>query len=343
MGYSPLGVFYNQATTEGVTFISFDARLEKREVFWVTGPGQIHPYVEWSCNVQGGQSANTTLLEHHGFNMPTDGFNFYRNNVLIPFMQSQGVTEGTTNIGTVMAESGWPINSNTDLSVQYTLSMGVNSFLQYAPPDGGPYYEPNPEVMAWFPTLKAASQEKGLTTLGVLIDPLYRSRVMSPTSDVTSSQWFPGSDGNVSLSDPSSQLSLADPNNQRFYNRLRDDLAASGVNFAFWDCGTGGWNGEEVLWFNLLKSWKQAGISIACESSCDIASYVTGTNLFDQYQDTNSYSLVRAVTPQAKIVMLDRRETPTNGTYWWTNAMQQGFVPLFDDTQLVTWAKTRGK
>jgi hypothetical protein len=212
--------------------------------------------------------------------------------------------------------------------VQQLMALGAKGYFQNAPPDGIDYYEPNPQTLAWYPTLKAASQTPGLQLLGVLIDPLLKSRAVSPTNDPTSPLWFPGGGG---------VQNMADPDVQRFLSRLKTDLAAQGVNYAFWDMGSGGPTGQGRVWFDILKTWKQAGISIAAESSCDIASYVTGTNFFYGWQENNDYGLVQTVTPIAKIVVSDRRDTPINGQYWWDAAMSKGFVPVLDEVLLPIW------
>jgi hypothetical protein len=333
MSYSPLTVFFNQRTNEGVGFLAFDSGLEQRTLSWVSNAGEIHPYVTWDANIMSGQSQTTTLHQHQGFDMPNEEFQFYRNNFLIPFMNNEGIGEGTLNINGVIATNYWPKNDNVALSVAESMALGASGFFQYAPPVDGRYYEPNPQTLAWYPTLKQASQLPGLELLGVLIDPLMKSHTIAPTTDPTSPLWYPGGGG---------EQSLLDPNNVRFLARLRDELAAQGVNFAFWDMGTNGRVGEGRAWFDILKTWKQAGISIAAESSCDIASYVTGTNLFDQYQETFDYTMAKAVTPLARPVVLDRRTTLSNGQYWWDVAMAKGFVPIMEDYQMEIWAQQHG-
>jgi len=329
MDYSPIGVFYNQATTEGVGFLCFDAGLEQRTLFWVSGPGEIHPYVRWDCMIAPGASQQTTVQMHHAFDMPGNQFTFYHDNFLKPFMDNLGIGEGTVNIANVMAWSDGAVGNVIAPKAAQAVNLGTNAYLQYAPGDGGPYFEPNPETLWWYSSLKDASQVPGLDVLGVLIDPFMRSRATSPTTDTTSPLWFPDGGGPQSLSDP---------NVQRFLNRLKNDLVSQGVNFAFWDLGTAAPAGEGKLWFDLLKSWKQAGISIAAESSCDVASYVTGTNLFFKFQETYSYDLVRAVTPKAKITVVDNRTTLANGNYWWNEASAMGFIPLLSLDQMALWA-----
>lgn len=333
MSYSPLTVFFNQRTKEGVGFLAFDDGLEQRTLSWVSNAGEIHPYVTWDANILSGQSQTTTLHQHQGFDMPNEEFQFYRNNFLIPFMNNEGIGEGTLNINGVIATNYWPKDGNVALSAAEAIALGASGFFQYAPPVDGRYYEPNPQTLPWYPTLKEASQLPGLDLLGVLIDPLYKSYTIAPTTDPTSPLWYPSGGG---------EQSLLDPNNVRFLARLRDDLAAQGVNFAFWDMGTNGRVGEGRAWFDILKTWKQAGISIAAESSCDIASYVTGTNLFDQYQETFDYTMAKAVTPLARPTVLDRRTTLSNGQYWWDVAMAKGFVPIMEDYQMVIWAQQHG-
>jgi hypothetical protein len=189
--------------------------------------------------------------------------------------------------------------------------------------------------MPWYPTLKAASQVNGNQLLGVMIDPYWKSLKTPTVTDPTNPAWFPGGGTGAS--------SLSDPNVQAWLTRLRTDLVDQGVNFAYWDQGGAAQPGEELDWFNLLKTWKQAGISIAAESSCDLASYITGTNLFYPWQPTNDYSLLKTVTPQAKIMAMNQTNTPdANGQYWWDQATAKGFIPILSDVQLVTWGHQHG-
>jgi hypothetical protein len=112
MAYSPMAVFYNQKTTEGVGFVVFDGGLEQRTLSWISGPGTIHPYVTWNCEITGGKSETTTMQEHHAFNMPTEAFQYYRDTFLVPFMQSEGISEGKMAIVGVIGHSIWPPDSD---------------------------------------------------------------------------------------------------------------------------------------------------------------------------------------------------------------------------------------
>jgi hypothetical protein len=332
--YSPMAVFYNAKTTEGVGFVAFDGGLEQRSVFWVTAAGLAEPYVRWEAAIKGGQSATTTLHEHHGFNMPTAQFGFYRDNFLVPFMESEGVPEGTMTIDGVIGLNFWPDGEDVMVGVKEALGWGAKGYLQYTPPTASYYYEPNAMVMPWYPTMKSASTAPGLQLFGVLINPLVKSLVPPPTNDPTSPLWYPYGDGAQSLADPAAQ---------KFLLQLKNSLVAQGVNYAYWDTGAAGPTGEGRLWFDLLKSWKQAGISIAAESSCDVASYVTGTNLIFWYQDASDYAIMSAVTPKARIGVIDQRRLPENGKYWWDIAASRGFVPMLDQKQLPIRYQLLGK
>ncbi len=125
MGYSPLADFYNSSTTEGVGFTAFDGGLKQRTIFWAMWPGEIHPYVRWDCDIAPGQSSTTTLQEHHGFNMPANEFQFYRANFLVPFMNSQGVTEATSTLKGVLADTGWPSGGNSATGAKAALALGA--------------------------------------------------------------------------------------------------------------------------------------------------------------------------------------------------------------------------
>ncbi len=332
MGYSPLAVFYNQDTTEGVGVVSFDPGLKNRAVYWLTGPREVHPLVRWMPDIAPGTSQSTTFALHHGFNMPTDMFSYYRNNFLKPFMDSQGIPEGTFGTSGVMSTNAWPRSGNVATSVQWSKSWGANGYLQYAPGDNISYYEPNPEVYPWFSTLSSASKTPGLSSLGVLIDPFMGSHYTPPTTDPNSPSWFPSANGLINLNDPTVQA---------WVSRLKSDLVAQGVNFAFWDSGSGAPNGEEMAWFNVLKSFKQAGITIAAESSNDIASYITGTNFYDQMRGDSL--LARTVTPLVKPVVMDDHLTPdSSGQYWWEQALARGWVPILHDNQLMTYGSMHG-
>jgi hypothetical protein len=333
MGYSPIAVFYDSATTEGVGFVSFDSGLKSRQVYWYTGPGEVHPFVGWDAGIAPGQSATTEMALHHGFNMPTDHFLYYRNNFLKPFMDSQGVTEGSLPVSGVMGTTGWPPDSDVSQGAQWARSWGATGYLQYAPPDGSAYYEPDPQTLGWYPTLSAASNVPGLEALGVLINPFMASHSTPPTSDPSDPAWFPGGWGSIDITDPAVQDWLA---------RLRTDLAANGVNFAYWDGGHAVPYGAELAWFNILKTWKLAGISIAVESSNDLASYVTGTNLFYEVPTVDSV-MVRTITPDVTPVVVNPDMTPdADGNYWWDTALARGWVPILDQYQLPIYGQKHG-
>jgi len=102
--------------------------------------------------------------------MPTEAFLYYRNNFLVPFMQSQGIAEGTMKIGKVMAWTDWPAGNDVATAAKNVLQLGASGYLQYAPGDGLGYFEPNPQTLPWYNTLKGASTVQGLDLLGVLID-----------------------------------------------------------------------------------------------------------------------------------------------------------------------------
>ncbi len=331
MGYSPLGVFYNQDTTEGVGIVSFDAGLKERAVYWLTGPGEVHPLVRWMPNIAPGATEMTTVALHHGYNMPTDMFSYYRNNYLKPFMDSQGVPEGTLGMNGVMSTNFWPRGNDVSTSVQWSKSWGANGYLQYAPGDGISYYEPNPEVFSWFPTLGPASTISGLGALGVLINP-FRGSHYAPAADGSNGNWYPSGDSLINLNDPAVQNWLW---------RLKADLAWQGVNFAFWDSGNVVPEGDEFAWFNVLKMFKQGGITIAVESSNDIASYVTGTNFYDQIRADSA--LVRTVTPLVRPVVIDNHSSADiNGQYWWDTVLAKGWVPILTDPQLMIYGALQG-
>ncbi len=331
-GYSPIAVFYDQRTTEGVGFISFDSGLKLRAVYWYTFAEEVHPYVRWDVNLTEGQTDSTTMVLHHGFNMPTNHFQYYRDNFLVPFMESEGIQEGSLPVTGVMATAGWPIDGNVEKSVQWALTWHAQGFLQLSPPDGREYFEPNPQTLPWYTTLNQASQVAGNQLLGVLINPFLRSYLMPPVSDPNDPAWFPGGGGAMSLTDPGVLAWL---------DRLKTDLASRGVNFAYWDTGGGPRPGQERLWFDVLKQWKLAGIPIAAETSNDLASYVTGTNLMWNFKNFD-YSLLRTVTPHVKIIVEDLTDQLPDGRYWWDAAQQLGFIPLLNERQLQIWGRQRG-
>ncbi len=353
-GYSPLAVFFDSRSGEGMCVEYFDRLLRHAQsgVFWFADPAGFQPFLGYTLGLEKGKTADVVFcMTSYRQGLPEAALDDYRRQRLVPFMAGLGIPEAPPYETTgPWASSGWPFPKN-DLvkDVAYCKSLGANGYIQWAPPDGQGYYEPFPERLEWFVQMKAASK-LGIP-VGVLINPWY-----SPRIDQSAAHWALDRKFVPNRVVP---MAVARPEAQSFLYKMRDNLATNGVSVAYWDCG--GYNGynqqcnttpEQYL--TLLYQWKKAGIMIITEGAQDFTAWVTGATLGWYYGrafpfgDPPRYPVLRRVTPHARMFRggvgkVEQRA----GRYWWDVLEDDGVsVPVLcvdANGELETWAKEHGR
>lgn len=319
--YSPLAVFYNRKTGEGVGLTAFNSQLHDTKVSWVLSSVRAAGTVRFWPNLDKGSSASYQMELYRASNMPQAQLERYRKVFLAPFMARKGIPQADYRKSGVWASSNAGPNETIVDVARRVVSLGASGMVQWSPPDGKtPYYEPFHPGFPWAKYLLETSKVPGLEAVGVLINPYISLRIDN-------------GDGTVRQEDQY----LDDPAVQKLIRAQRDDLVSRGVTFAFWDMGFGPRNGSGALWLDMLWKWKRVGITVAPESSCDLAGWVTGAVLHYPYTWPNLL-VARTVTPNATQFVTQHWETPReiNGrqVQWWQDAESKGFVPILIEEQL---------
>jgi hypothetical protein len=323
--YSPLAAFYDSSNNNGVGMIAFNNQLDTTKVVWNLTTQMVVPSSIMWPNLDEGQSVTFNMALVSGTNMPSDVSNYYRNMYLAPYMATLGIPEATYKKTGVWAMSDWTAAGALQSTVNTVMSQGASGFVQWSSADGATsYYEPfdpsNLGAFPWTPNLLATSKTTGLQGLGVLIDPFESTRIHNPDGSVTQNT-----------------QSLDSPTVQALLKNQRNQMVSLGVNFAFWDTGGSPRNGSAMGWVNQLWDFKSAGITVAPESSCDIAAWITGADIQAVYT-FNSFAIAKEVTPNSTMFAVqnfDQSEVINGQTVqWWDDAQSKGVVPILTLTQM---------
>jgi hypothetical protein len=325
--YSPIAAFYDTATSNGAGIVAFNNQLDTTKVSWVLSNQWVTPASHMSPNLDHGQSVTFNMAEMTGTNMPNGVASFYRNTYLAPFMATLGIPEANYNKSGVWGSANWVNSPDTLTSVVQTAMKidDITGWVQWSPADGDtPFYEgydPSNPDFPWSKDVLATSKLSGLQGFGVLIDPFESARTHNSNGSVTQVA-----------------QSLDDPAVQALLMTQRNAMVKQGINFAYWDTGGQPRDGSNMSWLNVLEDFKRVGITVAPESSCDIAGWITGAVMGDAYT-WNSFAISHAVTPNATMFMVQNADDSKviNGqtVQWWDDAQSKGVVPILNTTQML--------
>ena len=150
--YSPMAVFYNKRTTEGVGVVSFSDRLDTTAVSWVLSKDWAGAASHVWPNLDKGSSATYEMELFHDWNMPKKQIEHYRQTFLQPFMASQGIPEAIYRQKGVWGMANF-VDPNTETIadvVSREIALGASGHVQWAAPDGlAQYYEPYQPDVYW--------------------------------------------------------------------------------------------------------------------------------------------------------------------------------------------------
>ena len=125
------------------------------------------------------------------------------------------------------------------------------------------------------------------------------------------------------------RLNLAAPVNREYCARLRDELVKRGISVAFWDTGNGPDSVNTYDWLKLLVNWKNAGIAIMPETSCDLSAWTTGLWMEFPYS-WGDYGLAKRICPQATLSAHTNTKDVRDGVDWRDDAMRKSVHPILD-------------
>lgn len=343
MGYSPFVAFYDLASGEGVAFMATNPSLAQTQLCWVTTPaGDISPFVLWQPIIHPHESASLTVeLKAFATGLPEAGLAYYREQHLAVLMAALGVPEVTYQTTAPWAFGDWPSQIDPEFkpsvtpaeveagySAQLTqaAALGAKGYFQWPRSDGkfGSFYEPWTTDFFFQAAMLPAKRAAGIE-LGVLVNPFvvadYPHFTTPKVSDLQAVR-----------------LSLM---------RQFADLKARGVTVAYWDGGTAPTNVNPLAWgvdwLRVLALGRSYGISLAPESSCDVAAWATGAVLHYPHV-WGDYKAMKVVTPNATQFVVFPHATQEfdamgytlirDGEHWWQDAILNGLVPVMTTWQL---------
>jgi hypothetical protein len=323
--FSPIVTPWNDRTKDTLAISFFNRSLMPVMLYWFSGSGAgntqcLNPVLRALPALGPGETATFSAEYRIMKGGPAAHAAYYRQNVLAPFMKELGIPEANSPLqgpGSIaMTATG---ADNVLANVAAAHKAGASAYIQWAAPDGAAdFYNPYPAQFPWFDSL---GKVQGLP-VGCLINPSISPRFPSDNAAFRNGhQW---SNVHVNLAADDVRLALA---------RLRDHLVQRGVTIAFWDCGGSpdACSGHE--WLKVLSSWKQAGIAIMPESSCDVAAWTTG--LWMEYPYSwNDYTLPKIVTPNAALAAHTNTVDVRGGIDWKDDAKAKGVRPIVDVAEL---------
>jgi hypothetical protein len=323
--YSPLLTIWNDRTQDTLAITFFNKAMVPVFVYWFSGANgdgsqqSLTPILRCFPRLQPGQSVTIGADYRVTTGGPAAHAAYYRQNILTPFMKELGIPEAMAPLGDgpiAMTATG---ADHFAASVAAAQAGGASAYIQWAAPDGlAAYYNPYPPAFDWFQSIKPST-----FPVGVMINPFISPRIATDSVALTDS-------GRPMIN---LHLNLAAPDTRLYLARLRDELVKRGVTLAFWDTGgePDACGGHE--WLKVLSGWKQAGIAIMPESSCDVAAWTTG--LWMEYPYSwGDYALPRVVTPQATLAAHTNTVDVRGGIDWKDDAKAKGVRPIIDVAEL---------
>lgn len=221
----------------------------------------------------------------------------YRGAYLAPLMARLRIPEATYRAQAPWAFGGWPSTRGQ--------SVGAKGYVQWPPSDGkfGIYYRPFcPDWPVQY-------------NIGVLINPY----VM----------------GSYPALDVPKPLPLRDATGK--IDQQIADMKARGISFAYWDDGTAPEPDRPMYWQWTLNRYKLNGITVAPESSCDVAAWITGAIMHFPYT-WGDFRAAKVATPNATQFCVFPHDVPgfdlARDVPWYVDAASKGVVPVLTVEQL---------
>jgi hypothetical protein len=287
--FSPILTVWNSMGTYALTY--FNDALVPVGAYWFSGPGAFNPFLRYKVDLLPGESITLTATAKVTTGGREAHWQAYRK-TLAAFMEKLGVPEAVGKIKGTTISDDWSPYLATKL--QRVVDSGIKSFIMWAPGDDySELYNPYPPSLPWYKTFY---KPEGLDVFGVLLNPNITPFILCDELFIKGGYTEMGSVRPYT----NFYVNPMHPKNIAFVDSLLSDLESRGVNLAFWDMGNGPDHYKGMVWVSILLHARSKGIAFMCETSNDIAAWITGYYL-EWPPDELSNTMIRAICPKASI------------------------------------------